>query len=141
MTEPIKQQPPKSSAAIVQVASAFSGPIPPPNILKQYDDIVPGAADRILKMAEQQSAHRQRLEVKAVDSMDFNAKLGTISGLIVALIFAIVATYCIYKGANLIGLAMVIGDITGLLFAYLYGKRSVDHDLASKRAANRLNQE
>jgi uncharacterized membrane protein len=28
------------------------GPLPPPAILKQYDDVVPGAAERIITMAE-----------------------------------------------------------------------------------------
>ena len=37
----------------------FQGPIPPPNVLEAYERLVPGAAERILKMAENQAAHRQ----------------------------------------------------------------------------------
>jgi uncharacterized membrane protein len=46
----------------LSVSTSFSGPIPPPLILKQYDDLVPGAAARILAQAEQQTAHRIALE-------------------------------------------------------------------------------
>lgn len=46
---------------IVAQSASFSGPIPPPAILHQYDAVIPGAAERILKMAEEQSKHRQEL--------------------------------------------------------------------------------
>jgi uncharacterized membrane protein len=39
--------------------SYHSGPLPPPAIIAQYDEIVPGAAERIIQMAEksQQQYH------------------------------------------------------------------------------------
>ena len=46
------------------IQSEFSGPLPPPNIIKGYEDILPGAADRILSMAENQAKHRQEIEKK-----------------------------------------------------------------------------
>ncbi len=39
-------------------AQQFSGPLPHPQILAQYNQAVPNAADRIIKMAESQSNHR-----------------------------------------------------------------------------------
>ena len=42
------------------VSSQFSGPIPPPEALAKYDSVVPGAAERILKMAENEAAARIR---------------------------------------------------------------------------------
>jgi uncharacterized membrane protein len=139
--EPLKRRSiDNPSAPIVQVASSFSGPIPPPNVLKQYDEVVPGAADRILRMAEQQSAHRQRLEEQAIANMDRNARWGMAFGFIVILSCIAVAAYCIYKGENLTGFAMVIGSIAGLSGTYIYGKKKTDQDLSAKRAANRIGQ-
>lgn len=43
---------------VTSVMSEFSGPLPPPSIMKGYEDIVPGSADRILSMAENQAKHR-----------------------------------------------------------------------------------
>jgi uncharacterized membrane protein len=40
---------------------SFSGPLPPPEVLKRFDEIVPGAAERIIKMAEAQSEQRKDL--------------------------------------------------------------------------------
>ena len=49
---------------LVRVSEKFAGPIPPPPVMKQYEEILPGSADRILKMAENQSEHRQWMEKK-----------------------------------------------------------------------------
>ena len=46
--------------------SEFSGPIPPPSIIKGYEEVLPGSADRIIGMAERQSAHRQAMEKRMV---------------------------------------------------------------------------
>jgi uncharacterized membrane protein len=46
----------------------FEGPIPPPAVLQGYEQILPGAAERILRMAEQQAAHRHSLELKSINA-------------------------------------------------------------------------
>lgn len=48
----------KDHSLVVQ-ATAFSGPLPPPQVLAQYESILPGSANRILSMAEKQSEHRR----------------------------------------------------------------------------------
>lgn len=47
----------------VTASREFSGPIPPPELLHKYDEVVPGAANRILEMAEREAAHRQQVEL------------------------------------------------------------------------------
>ena len=42
-------------------ASSFSGPLPPPELLKQYDEVVPGAAERIISMAEAEQARETEM--------------------------------------------------------------------------------
>jgi len=44
------------------------GPLPPPAILQQYDTVVPGAAERIIAMAEGEVAHRRSIEVQQVNT-------------------------------------------------------------------------
>lgn len=50
---------------IVHRSQEWSGPIPPPAILEQYDFFLPGAADRIITMAEKETVHRREMEVQA----------------------------------------------------------------------------
>lgn len=41
---------------------SFSGPLPHPSILKGYNELVPDAAERILKAFEKQNEHREFIE-------------------------------------------------------------------------------
>lgn len=54
----------------------FSGPLPHPDTLEKYEKTCPGAANRIIKMAESQTNHRQKLEFKFMDSNVKNERLG-----------------------------------------------------------------
>jgi hypothetical protein len=47
--EPNKQE---VTRVIHEVVASFQGPLPPPAILRGYDDFIPGAAERIIAMAE-----------------------------------------------------------------------------------------
>ncbi|MFZ1318475.1 MAG: DUF2335 domain-containing protein [Candidatus Nitrotoga sp.] len=44
------------------------GPLPTPEDLKHYDDLLPGAAERIFRMAEIEQQHRHEQESKAISS-------------------------------------------------------------------------
>ncbi|MBI1739603.1 MAG: DUF2335 domain-containing protein [Acidobacteriales bacterium] len=46
--------------------SRFSGPLPHPEDLAKYEQVLPGSADRIIRMAERQAEHRQNLEKTVV---------------------------------------------------------------------------
>ncbi len=51
--------PPSTKVTHTQVA-VRTAPLPHPSELAGYEDILPGAAERIFAMAESQAAHRQR---------------------------------------------------------------------------------
>ena len=44
----------------IATATFHSGPLPDPDTLGRYDMVIPGAADRIIKIAENQAIHRQK---------------------------------------------------------------------------------
>lgn len=48
--------------------SSFSGPIPSPEVLEKYNQILPGAAGRIITMAEGEGNHRRAQEKKQLAS-------------------------------------------------------------------------
>mgnify|MGYP001591579865 CR=1 FL=1 len=100
---------------------SFSGPLPPPNVLEQYDRIVPGAADRIIKMAEQQSQHRRELERKVIDSDVQNSKLGLIFGFIIGLVLISGGIFLIWKGYNLSGVLLGVVYVGSVVGIFVYG--------------------
>lgn len=47
-----------------------SGGIPPPAMLREYEEILPGASDRMFKLAENQQSHRISLEAMAIPAVN-----------------------------------------------------------------------
>jgi uncharacterized membrane protein len=99
--EVLNSIPPKNRPKLSQVSVSFyqqevsvrSGPLPAPEELAAYNQIIPEGADRIMKMAEQQSAHRISLESTVVNSQQKQSFCGQIFGLIIGLSGLGLATY------------------------------------------------
>jgi uncharacterized membrane protein len=67
---------------VSSVQYSYSGPLPHPDILQQYDRIVPNGAERIFAQFESQSAHRRMIEAKVINSNSFVQIFGAISALL-----------------------------------------------------------
>lgn len=61
-----KQSEPSSIQTVSQ--TTFQGPIPSPDALDRYNKVIPGAAERILKMAESETAHRHQQEIQTLNA-------------------------------------------------------------------------
>lgn len=61
-SQPAKQQQQQGNHVLRSQSIEWQGPIPPPAALEHVDRVVPGGAERILKMAEQEQAHRIEME-------------------------------------------------------------------------------
>jgi len=110
----------------------FSGPLPGPEILANYERVLPGLADRIVGMAERQSAHRQELEKAAVLGEQQRAGRGQSCALIVALCGLVVAGLCGFSGQQVA--ASIIGgiDLVGLVGVFIYGSAARRSYLAKR---------
>lgn len=75
----------------IVASEKFSGPIAHPRHLREYDAVVPGSADRIIKMAESALHHRETMDTRIVDAEIADRKLGMwlgFAGLLIILAFA-----------------------------------------------------
>lgn len=106
------------------VSTSFSGPLPPPVVLQQYNQIIPGAAERILKMAESQSEHRRQLEQKVIASDIRNSRLGLLFGFVITMTAIVTGTFLILKTGNPVaGGLLSVGSIATLAGVFIYGSR------------------
>ncbi len=56
-----------AAAHLVQVASrAFSGPLPPPEMLEHYQRVQPDLVERLMRLTEAEAAHRHEIETQAL---------------------------------------------------------------------------
>ena len=73
-------------SSIMMQSVEYSGPLPTPSMLAGYNDVLPGAADRIMTMAEKQAAHRQEKEIIKVRTEARDSLLGIASATLLCLI-------------------------------------------------------
>lgn len=102
----------------------FKGPLPPPQIMAGYQEILPDAPDRIMKIFESQSAHRQEIENKVINSKIADSKRGMIFGFVLALILIIGSFILLWTGKKIEGFSILLGTATGLIATFVYATRS-----------------
>jgi uncharacterized membrane protein len=103
--------------------SEHSGPIPTPEILQGYENVVPGAGERILRMAEQQAEHRRSLEAKVVTSNIHSERIGQVFALAVASGFLWVGYSLIQQGRDVGWLAVIMGPLLQLVTVFVNGRQ------------------
>jgi uncharacterized membrane protein len=129
------QQQAQPVTTITHVEASYTGPIPPPGMLVKYNEAVPGAADRILVMAERQSAHREAIESKVVDAGIKSQTRGSWFGFIISMTAIVGGIYLIKLGKSTEGLIAIIGSLAALAGVFVYGKRKESKELKEKSDA------
>jgi uncharacterized membrane protein len=117
-------QPPRDVVTMQRTVSAsFSGPIPPPALLERYNEIIPNGAERILAMAEKQSAHREYLEKRVVDGNVANQTRGSYFAFILCFTAILGGVWLIAHGQSTEGLVAIITSIGSLAGLFIYNKK------------------
>ncbi len=113
--------------------TVFQGPLPPPEILAGYDRVLPGAADRIVGMAEKNQTHRHALEAKVIPAGVASERLGQIFAFLLYLATLASGTYLVSTGKDTVGVTEMLAS-TGT-FAGLYIKAQIEkrRELRGKR--------
>lgn len=127
-------EPPRAITAVHQSIS-FSGPLPPPDLLDRYNQVIPNGADRIMAMAERQSAHRESLEAQVVAGNIKSQARGTLYAFIICLITILGGFGLIYLGRNVGGLVAILSSLAGLAGVFIYGKYQQRKEREEKSAA------
>ncbi|MEX2121855.1 MAG: DUF2335 domain-containing protein [Pirellulales bacterium] len=114
---------------IQQIRTSFAGPLPPPEVLGQYDQVSPGAAGRIIAMAEGQATHRQALEARAVEAQveeqkaqRTETKRGQLCGLAIGVAAIVGGTVAASLGAEVAGSVIGGSGLTGLVSIFVLGR-------------------
>ena len=104
--------------------ASYHGPIPPSSEFKRYEEVLPGAADRIITMAEEERKDRNRntrLEIK----LHYGSKM------FAQFIFSLISlgtigagVYLITEGSNLSGLASIITGLGAIAGGFFFAQKS-----------------
>ena len=101
------------------VSHSWTGPLPSPNDFQHYNNILPGAAERILAMAEREEDHRHSLEHREAT----RSLIGLIFGFTTAISALIAGAGLVFTGHGLAGTIIVGVDLVALTGVFVYGSR------------------
>jgi uncharacterized membrane protein len=121
------------SFSMTRIEQIHKGPLPPPEQLALYEEIIPDGANRIMKMAEMQLQHRHEIESKAISSQLNQSGRGQIFGLTIGLTTILCGTLCILMGHEWAGVITSGTGLTGLVSVFVYGKRRERAELNEKK--------
>lgn len=123
-----------------QTVTHYEGIIPHPDILKAFNELVPGTAAELIKLAVDETNHRRNIENVAINAnvslqnkqLDGNARqaeiiyrsdmMGKISGLIVCLLCILASVYIGVNGHDLLAGAIAAIPTGALIKAFLFKK-------------------
>ncbi|MGL5123851.1 MAG: DUF2335 domain-containing protein [Fusobacteriaceae bacterium] len=102
---------------------AYTGPIPHPDLFEKFDKVLPGAAERILKMAELEQENRHKTENIQINLLKINSILGLLFGFIITIAIIGSGLYLLLNDKSIQGFSLIITSIIGLVGAFKYKKK------------------
>jgi uncharacterized membrane protein len=112
-----------SSTNILVRASHFEGPLPPPEILHGYEVVLPGAADRIIQMAEVEGQERRSRQEKRLTAEIATEKRGQYLSFCLAGGVCTGGIYLLALGQPIHGLVALLTPLAGLAGMFIFAKR------------------
>ena len=117
-------------------ASLFSGPIPPPALMKEYAEIYPEFPGRFIEIFERQQAHDHEVEIAVIannkEIISNNQSLqrrGQTFGFILALVGLIGGLTASFLGSPIVGGIIGAGGLALLAGVFVYSRKNVSSSL------------
>lgn len=109
--------PEETRIAYIQSAS-FRGPIPPPVLFGQYEEILEGSADRIMKLAEREQLHRQQWESTVLGYQASDMRRGQWLGFLLGALGILATVVCAYLDRPYIAGLSIGTVLAGILTSF-----------------------
>ena len=116
----------------VEQRFSYAGPLPPASEFKKYEDVLPGAADRILSLAEKEQSIRSKQSEDVASISRYRINAATVISLAVICLGAM----GFYLGHAWQGVPLGLG---GVITLFLREILAVGKSLSSRRSRNKSN--
>ncbi len=118
---------------VIRQESFYSGPIPHPEHLREYESITPGSADRIISMAEKQQEHRIAIEKQVITGQVKDGSRGQVFAFIVFVVGIFVSLCFAYFDMKTFAGVFATSTMMLIIGLFINGRRAMKSDLRSKR--------
>jgi uncharacterized membrane protein len=121
-----KQQKDQVLAQVLSVVreERFSGPIAHPKHLKEYEEICPGAADRIISMAERTLSDQSEIAKNLVNADIRDRRFGMWAGVFAFGLLVVGATVCAVVGQVVLAGVFLGAAAIGVVGKFIDGRHS-----------------
>ncbi|MBI6188652.1 DUF2335 domain-containing protein [Providencia rettgeri] len=109
--------------AIVQKKESFRGPLPPPDFLQRYEEILPGGAERIFCLTEKEQSFRHDTHKTALEGAIKKDSRGQWMGFFLSISVLIIATYFAKDGAYWFAGTLITGNLVALAAVFAAGRK------------------
>ena len=108
------KQPPDNSTRTI--TAAWKAPLPPPEMLAQYNQAMPNGAERVMKMIEDEQQHRIDYENTLLQVMAKDTKRGQWLGFGIAVLAMVAAGLSVWLNADYkVSIALVSLPVLGII--------------------------
>ncbi|MBI4082063.1 MAG: DUF2335 domain-containing protein [Candidatus Lambdaproteobacteria bacterium] len=107
----------------VTIRAEFSGFLPPPQFLEQYERTLPGAAERIFRIAEQEQRHAHEMRAAELEADIRDSRLGQWLGFGIGVACLITSGWLGYLGLEWASAIVGPFGITGLVSVFVWGRK------------------
>lgn len=101
----------------------YAGPIPPPQFLVQYEQMVPGIAKRFLEEPHLEAEHRRSIERRVVEERIKLSRRGQWMAFSLACITICGAFSSILLGYKIAGLGALFISVASLIGVFIYARK------------------
>lgn len=102
------------------LARSYSGPIPPAEEFEKYEKALPGAGDRILKLAEKEQENRHLMISRGFKAELTTTVLGQVFAFILGMSGILCGLYLVSEGKQLAGFSAFITALAAIVAAFIY---------------------
>lgn len=110
-------------------AVSFSGPIPPPDLLRGYEEVCAGLADRMFAFVEKQGDHDREIEKQVVaiqahrsKAQLMEARIGQCFAFLITVAAMLIGGYTALRGHELAGGIIGVGGVGGIVTTFVIGR-------------------
>lgn len=126
-----EQSTPRSNKELRAIFRATSGPLPDPDVLREYEQTLPGAAERVFVMAENEATYRHTATFRALEAEESITRRGQWCGLSLGIGGLLASLMSLYLGsahvAGIIGGGTTLGLVTAFVGSRLFGQQKEDN--------------
>lgn len=109
---------PKAQAMVYQ----FIGPVPPPSLLREYEDLMPGLGNRLVELTEREQAHRHKQDKEHLEGNMSLSSRGQWMAFVIVMTILIAAFVFGLRGETVLAGALVTINMTAICSVFIWGK-------------------